>query len=76
MASSAGLHVLLGARDQTPQQVLIDRARAHDVRVYGTSQYWMNRSHPLNNYVLLGYSSIENEMIPEGIARLRRAWLS
>ena len=76
MGTSAGLHVLLGARDQTPQQVLIDRARANDVRVYGTSQYWMNRAHPLNNYVLLGYSSIENEMIPEGIARLRRAWLS
>ena len=36
----------------------------------------MERSHPYNNYVLLGYSAIENEMIPEGIARLRRAWLS
>ena len=74
MGEDAGLHVLIGDRDHRDQRELIELARANDVRVYGTDGYWMNHSHPMKNFVLMGFSSIEDELIGEGVKRLRQAW--
>lgn len=46
------------------------------VRVYPTSGYWMPRhqTDPCGRCVLVGFSSIEPELIPEGVHRLAQAW--
>lgn len=74
VGANAGLHILLGDKHRRQQQDLIELARRNDVRVYSIDEHWVNKSHPMNNYVLLGFSSIEDELIPEGINRLARAW--
>ena len=74
LGADAGLHVLVGDRDRRAQRELVERARENDVRIYTTDGYWMGKSHPMNNFVLVGFSSIEDELIPEGIERLRHAW--
>lgn len=72
--ANAGLHILVGDKERRNQYELIDSAQAHDVRVYETNPYWMNKSHAMGNYVLVGFSAIEDDQIPQGIARLRQAW--
>ncbi len=74
LGSGSGLHVLMGDREKRSQNKLIELARKHDVRVYETDSYWMNKSHPMNNFVLVGFSAIEDALIPEGMKRLRQAW--
>lgn len=41
VGADAGLHILLGDGEKRDQSELINLARSHDVRVYGTDRYWM-----------------------------------
>ncbi|MEG0070718.1 MAG: PLP-dependent aminotransferase family protein [Raoultibacter sp.] len=74
MESGAGLHVLVGVHNGSDQHGLIAAAAEQGVRVYDTDRYWMTEKHPLNNYVLVGFSAIEEDRIEEGVKRLARAW--
>jgi GntR family transcriptional regulator/MocR family aminotransferase len=74
MENGSGLHLLVGARDGRHQGELIERAAQAGVRVYGTSRYWMSAQHPMQNYVLVGFSAIAENRIGAGIERLARAW--
>ncbi|MDR0347685.1 MAG: PLP-dependent aminotransferase family protein [Coriobacteriales bacterium] len=74
MENGSGLHLLVGVLDKRHQNDLIDKAREAGVRVYGTRRYWMSNNHPLQNYVLIGFSAISEEKIEPGIARLAHAW--
>lgn len=74
LGANAGLHILLGDNEKRDQNELINLARDNDVRVYGTDRYWMGTSRPMRNYVLVGFSQISDERIPEGICRLAGAW--
>ncbi|MCL1799647.1 MAG: PLP-dependent aminotransferase family protein [Eggerthellaceae bacterium] len=74
MESGAGLHLLLGVRDERGQHALIAEAEKAGVRVYETERYWMEKPHPLENYVLVGFSAIDEEKIAPGIACLAKAW--
>lgn len=69
-----GLHMLVGDSLKRSQAELIDLAVQNDVRVYETHPYWMSRNHPMDNYVLLGFSSIPERNIIPGIKALARAW--
>ena len=55
---------------------LLTAAETAGVRVYPTSGYWMPRhqTDPCGRCVLVGFSSIEPELIPEGVHRLAQAW--
>ena len=72
--SSAGLHMLVETKDSRSQDELIDSARLAGVKVYGTENYWMTYPHPLENCILIGFSSIRLEHIRPGIERLADAW--
>lgn len=72
--ADAGLHILLGDGEKRDQSELINLARVHDVRVYGTNRYWVGNARPMRNFVLVGFSQIREEDIPEGIRRLGEAW--
>ncbi|MDR2587080.1 MAG: PLP-dependent aminotransferase family protein [Coriobacteriales bacterium] len=74
MENGSGLHLLVGPLDGRPQDELVALARRGGVKVYGTDRYWMSAKHPLENYVLVGFSAIRAEQIEPGIARLAEAW--
>lgn len=74
MGESAGLHLLVGDSWKRSQSKLIELARENDVRVYETHPYWMDKQHPMDNYVLLGFSSVAEEDIAPGIRALATAW--
>ena len=74
MGVDAGLHLLIGDNEGRDQNELINLARENAVRVYGTSGFWAEESHPMRNFVLIGYSGIQDELIPSGISKLAHAW--
>ena len=74
VGGDAGLHILLGDNEKRDQSKLINLARSRDVRVYGTDRYWVGKARPMRNFVLVGFSQIREEDIPEGIRRLGEAW--
>lgn len=74
VGADAGLHILLGDGEKRDQSELINLARVHDVRVYGTNRYWVGNARPMRNFVLVGFSQIREEDVPEGIRRLGEAW--
>ncbi|WP_298940435.1 PLP-dependent aminotransferase family protein [uncultured Dysgonomonas sp.] len=71
---NAGLHILLEVDNGMSEYELIEAASKVDVRVYPVSRYWINTQNYLNNMVLIGYSSLSENEIVEGIARLSSAW--
>lgn len=74
LGQKAGMHVLIGDRSERPQRELIELARRHGVRVAETERLWSTPDHPMESYVMVGYSSIEDGKIAEGIRRLATAW--
>lgn len=75
MESGAGLHVLVGTRDDRNQETLIAQAKTTGVRVYETNKYWIDPDPRYENYVLIGFSAIKEEDIEPGIQALAKAWL-
>ena len=71
----AGLHVLLTSRNGVPEEALIRKAAEAGVRVYGLSSYFI---HPEHNHrpstVVLGYASLSEEQIVDGIHLLKTCW--
>lgn len=71
----AGIHILLTSRKKEPEEELIKKAAEAGVKVYGLSSYFI---HPEHNYqaptVVLGYASLSEEQITEGIGLLRQCW--
>lgn len=74
----AGLHLLLESKASgVTEQMLLQRAEALGVRVYGMSEAMIapwDTAKPAT--LLLGYGGLRKQEIPEGIALLRQAWLS
>ena len=71
---NAGLHILLEVDNDMSEQELIEAARKVKVKVYPVSNYWINVRNYSDNMVLMGYSSLSEEKIVEGISRLSSAW--
>jgi GntR family transcriptional regulator/MocR family aminotransferase len=74
MENGSGLHLLVGVLDGRHQNELIYAARHAGVKVYGTNRYWMNDKHPMENFVLVGFSAIAEDKIEAGIQKLAQAW--
>ena len=71
----AGLHILLTSRNGVPEEALIRKAAEAGVRVYGLNSYFI---HPEHNHrpstVVLGYASLSEEQIVDGIHLLKTCW--
>ena len=71
----AGLHILLTSRNGMPEEALIRKAAEAGVRVYGLNSYFI---HPEHNHrpstVVLGYASLSEEQIVDGIHLLKTCW--
>ncbi|MDR2106727.1 MAG: PLP-dependent aminotransferase family protein [Coriobacteriales bacterium] len=74
MENGSGLHILVGVNDGRHQNELVEQALDKGVKVYDTNRYWMSSQHPLENYVLVGFSAIAEAQIEPGIQRLAEAW--
>ncbi len=71
---NAGLHILLEVHNGMSEKELIASAQRAGVGVYPVSDYWMNLQSYSDNMVLMGYSSLSEEEIVDGITRLSSAW--
>jgi GntR family transcriptional regulator/MocR family aminotransferase len=71
---NAGLHILLEVHNGMSEKELIESAQKAGVGVYPVSNYWMNPQSYSDNMVLIGYSSLSEEEIVDGIIRLSAAW--
>lgn len=67
----AGTHVVLLPYLPVSEKEIIARAASRAVGVYGMSRYYLTR--PRHAALMLGYSSIPEQKIPEGIRRLALA---
>ena len=88
---NAGLHLLLTSKTGLTEQELRDRAAARQVKVYGISDSLIDETMDETTVkeklsacrgewtkgatVLLGYGSLTEAQIEEGIERLQKAWL-
>ncbi len=71
----AGLHILLTSRNGVPEEVLIRKAAEAGVRVYGLNSYFIQPEHNHRpSTVVLGYASLSEEQIVDGIHLLRTCW--
>lgn len=64
----AGTHVVLWTKKRIAEEILIDRALARGVGVYGVTRYFLEK--PSRTACMLGYARINEEDIREGIRRL------
>lgn len=74
--TDGGLHVLLRSRAGLDEQELIGRASEHGVKVYGISESCVEPVAALQGMILLGFGSMDEVQIADGIDRLKKAWLS
>ena len=70
---NSGMHFYVTVNNRMLQDELIDSAAAEDVAVYGTKRFWFSRPAP-ENKLMIGFSAIALDDIPEGVRRLARAW--
>ena len=70
----AGLHLLLTAKGNVTEKDLLDAAAAENVKVYGMSEN-MVASAADKATVLLGFGSMDEADMKEGLRRLQNAWL-
>lgn len=69
---NAGLHLLVSCKDLTEQE-MVARARDAGVKVYGVSEYMLEKKQDTST-VLLGFGELSPERLAEAIERLDRAW--
>jgi GntR family transcriptional regulator/MocR family aminotransferase len=72
--AGGGLHLLVEVLDKTPQEDLIQKAAAHQVKVYPTRQYWLQPEKATDSLIQLGFSGLKEEEIVAGIELLCEAW--
>lgn len=70
----AGLHILLEVTSTKDNQHIVNLAAQHGVMVSSTQQFWHNRKNANTNTVMIGFGSLSEEEIIEGIKLLRHAW--
>ena len=73
--AGAGAHVVLWPAKRISETAVVEQAALRGVGVYGISRYYLarsgeNGSRPSRSALMLGYSSIREQQIREGIRRL------
>lgn len=70
----AGLHLLLTARGAVTEAQLLSAATEAGVKVYGMSENMVETDAPKAT-ILLGFGSVSETEMKEGLHRLQKAWL-
>ena len=74
MEQDAGLHFLVRLDTRLPDAALRSRAAEQGVRLALLSDYYSARSSAPQHIVVVNYSGIDLERLPEGLRRLAQAW--
>ena len=75
LGDHSGVHILLQMDSHLTEQELIQRARQVSIKVYPLSEYCVNEAdYPPT--VILGYATLSEEEIREGVRLLAQAWLA
>ena len=75
LGDHSGVHILLQMDGHLTEQELIQRARQVSIKVYPLSEYCVNEAdYPPT--VILGYATLSEEEIREGVRLLAQAWLA
>ena len=75
LGDHSGVHILLQMDSHLTEQELIQRARQVGIKVYPLSEYCVNEAdYPPT--VILGYATLSEEEIREGVRLLAQAWLA
>jgi GntR family transcriptional regulator/MocR family aminotransferase len=71
----AGLHFLVDIETNKSEVYLLEKAKSQGVRVYGISEYFINKCDFSNvKTVVFGYSNLKEEQIDMGVDLLNEAW--
>ncbi len=71
----AGVHLLVQLKNGLSEQEAVEKAARLGVRVYGLSEFLVSgQTPPMQSTVLLGYATMPEEDLEEGIKRLTAAW--
>lgn len=70
----SGMHLYARFRGPLPEGGLFESALRQGARVYSTDAYWHAASAP-SNEAIIGFSAIDEALIPAGVEALGRAWL-
>ncbi|WML32938.1 PLP-dependent aminotransferase family protein [Clostridium sp. OS1-26] len=73
---NAGLHILLEFNNGLCEEEAIKKARDHGIIVYPVLPFWMRQDRYSNNMILLGFGSVPESEIVEGIKMLDHAWFN
>jgi GntR family transcriptional regulator/MocR family aminotransferase len=71
---NAGLHILLESAQGLTETEMIEKAKESGVLVYPVSEFWQRKERYLDNMVFLGFGSITEAGILEGMKQLSKAW--
>ncbi|MDD2971302.1 MAG: PLP-dependent aminotransferase family protein [Lachnospiraceae bacterium] len=72
---NAGLHILLHAKDNSDEKILLQQAERAGVRVHGLTEAFIQRAdRPEKAVILLGYGGLSEKEIIAGIEKLREGW--
>ncbi len=75
IGADAGLHLLLKVNNGMDETLLVERAKAVGVRVYGLSEYTHGPVPPQSRSTLvIGYSGFETAQLEAAVKRLETAW--
>lgn len=70
----AGVHLLLTFYGKWTEELLIESAAGHDIKIYGLSEYYTKPEEDAGRTVLLGYVNMDEEEIREAVSLLIRIW--
>ncbi|WP_026695567.1 PLP-dependent aminotransferase family protein [Peribacillus kribbensis] len=69
---NSGLHLMLDVYSAYLEKELIEKAEEHGVNIYPASPFYQTQ--PPASTIFLGFTGISEELIREGIGKLRAAW--
>ena len=70
----AGVHILLSFENGWKEKELIEKAAEKDIRVYGLSDYRIQKAEKENATILLGYANMNEGDIKEAVEILNQCW--
>lgn len=69
----SGMHFYVDVHNGMSQTQLLNSARDHSAQVYGTTRMWLDKARA-ENAVMIGFSAIDPNDIPNGVLALKKAW--
>jgi GntR family transcriptional regulator/MocR family aminotransferase len=71
----AGLHIIIKVNTSKNADDLVKIAEDVGVKVYSTTNNWINKQNVIPPFILLGFGGLSVQEIEKGIKRLHMAWL-